>query len=549
MSAPNSGAGPMEAAAAPPPPSPKRRPVALLAIIVAVILILVGVSAYVLWPRATSTTVVYATSSEMVTLDPSTEFSNSIILLPNVYETLTLWDPTAGAAKPSLATSWTHSSDGLNWTFTLRQGVKFHDGTPFDAAAVKYSITRTMTINGGAAYIWFPVGDPATSIEVVNANTVTFHLTYPAALDAIASSGYAAYIFSPNTPGANYSLQEAWFNAGHDSGSGPYSINTASYNNTYAVLDRFTDYWGGWHAGQFDHAVIKRIPDPAQREAAIVSGDVDVTIDPPLQDLTALRANARVNVVTNPSYRAMYAFFNSARGPTANLSFRQALAYAIPYSDIVNSVVQGLGQQSIGVIPATMWGHDGTLSHYSFDLTRAWDLLNQSGVATPLTLKFTYTQGDLFEQQFGTLYKEKLAVMGITLNVEGLLWEQQWALAQTPLATGSQDVFVMYWWPTYVTPYDFLYNMFSAASYAFFNLGYYNNSAFDTTINTAVEHEATSPTQALGEYRAAQTMLFNDCPGVGVVDMKNLYLMKADLKGFSDNPAYPLVVFFYQLSR
>jgi peptide/nickel transport system substrate-binding protein len=550
VSAPDVGEGRMEAAAAPPPAAPKRRSVTLLAILVAVILILVGASAYVLWPRAAAErTIVYATSSEMYTLDPSTEFSNSILILPNVYETLTLWDPAAGSAKPSLAMSWTHSADGLNWTFTLRQGVTFHDGTHFNASAVKDSIRRTMNMSAGASYIWAPIADPDTDIQVVDEYTVRFTLSYPAALDGIASSGYAAYIFSPKTPGANYTEQAAWFAEGHDSGSGPYTINAALYDVKYAVLDRFPSYWGGWRAGQFDHAIIKTIQDPAQREAAVLSGDVDVTIDVPLKDLPNVRSNPQVNVFTGPSYRAMYAFFNSARGPTSNLTFRQALAYAIPFGDIVNSVVSGLGQQSVGVIPTGMWGHDSTLPSHGFNLTKAWGLLNQSGVATPLTLKFTFTQGDLFEQQFGVLYKEKLAVMGITLNVEGMPWETQWALAQTPLAAGSQDVFVMYWWPTYVTPYDFLHSMFSRANYAYFNLGYYNNTAFDSTIDGAVQLEATNPSQALGEYRRAQLMLFNDCPAVGVVDLKNLYVMKADLKGFTDNPAYPLVVFFYQLSR
>ena len=107
----------------------------------------------------------------------------------------------------------------------------------------------------------------------------------------------------------------------------------------------------------------------------------------------------------------------------------------------------------------------------------------------------------------------------------------------------------MYWWPTYVTPYDFLYNMFSSASYAYFNLGYYDNPTFDNTINNASSEEATSPTTALADYRSAQVMLYTDLPGVGVVDLKNLYLLRSNLNGFTDNPAYPLVVFFYQLSH
>jgi peptide/nickel transport system substrate-binding protein len=544
---------PSEAAAAP-PPAPKGRSRALIALVVAVVLVLVGVSAaFLLWPRAPPArdTVIYESSSEMTTLDPSTEFSNSILLLPNLYETLVLWDPASNTTKPLLATSWSSTPDGMNWTFSLRHGVTFHDGTAFNATAVKYSIMRTITMAGGAAYIWGPLGTTVQAqqnIVIIDQYTIKFVLTYPATLDKIASSGYAAYIFSTQTPGANATLQAAWFNSGHDSGTGPYTINANSDLKKHVVLDQYAGYWGGWKAGQFKHAIIEVNAFPAQRETAVTSGDVDVTIDVPVQDLASLQANSGVKVVENPSYRAMYAFFNSARGPTANLSFRQALAYAIPYDDIVTTVGSGLGTRSIGVIPAPMWGHDGTLPHYTFDLVKARALLNASGVSPLPTLKFTYTTGDLFEQKFGELYAQKLALLGITLNVQGMVWAQQWALAQQPLAQGSQDVFVMYWWPTYVTPYDFLFNMFSLASYAFFNLGYYNNSAFDTTINNAVALEATNPTQALADYRAAQVMLYRDVPGVAIMDMKNLYLMKADIKGFADNPAYPLVVFFYQLS-
>ncbi|HKW42611.1 MAG TPA: ABC transporter substrate-binding protein, partial [Thermoplasmata archaeon] len=259
---------PAESAAAAPASGSKRVSMRLIVIVIAIALVAVGAGAYVLWPRAevASKTVVYATSSEMVTLDPSTEFSNSILVLPNIYETLTLWDPAANIAKASLATGWTHTTDGMNWTFTLRQSVKFHDGTSMNATAVKFSIMRTITMGGGAAYIWSPLGSAAQAagnIQVLGEFTIKFVTLYPAALDKIASSGYAAYIFSPATPGTNDTVKAAWFEAGHDSGTGPYTINTAAYTKTYLVLNRFADYWGGWKAGQFDNAIIKVIPDPA----------------------------------------------------------------------------------------------------------------------------------------------------------------------------------------------------------------------------------------------------------------------------------------------
>lgn len=555
MATPDSSVSPEPAPAPTPVPAPRRGPWKLIAVIVVVIVALSAIAAYAILTTpstAPPSVVTYATNSEMVTLDPSSEFSNSILLLPNVYETLTKWNPATNTAVALLATSWTHSLDGLNWTFNLQHNVTFHDGAAFNADAVKYSLMRTITMGQGAAYIWSPLGNATeaqANIVVSGSYTIVFHLLYPAAMDKIASSGYGAYIFSPNTPGANYTLQQTWFNDGHDSGSGPYIINTTQYSNSYVVLDKYAHYWGGWKAGQFDHAVIKVIPDQIQREQAVTSGSADITEDVPLQDIPTLQNNTAVKVLQTPSYRALYAFFNMVKSPTSNLSIRKALAYALPYQDMVNTVVKGLGTQSIGVIPATMWGHDDSLPHYTENLVLAQQWLNMS--AHPhggFTLSYTYVTGDLYEQKLAELWKSNLATLNITLNIQPMPWESQWALATANPAT-AQDIFVMYWWPTYVTPYDFLYNMFSSASYAFFNLGYYNNSAFDNTINSASAEEATNPTAALTDYRSAQVMLYTDLPGLGVVDLKNLYLLRSNLNGFTDNPAYPLVVFFYQLSH
>ena len=585
MVSPEPSVSPEPAAAPTPPPVPRQRPWKLIAMIVVVIVALSTVAAYVVLtstPAATPSVVTYATNSEMVTLDPSSEFSNSILLLPNVYETLTKWNPATNAADPLLATSWSHSADALTWNFTLRQGVTFHDGTAFDATALKFAIDRTVYMNQGAAYIWYPLqgagayfavsttsSQPwatpewanftADSITIVDAYHVTFHLDYAGAMDKIASSGYGAYMLSPNTPPttatngnltARFAAQQSWFNVQHhDSGSGPYTINTAQYSNSYVVLDKFANYWGGWQANQFDHAVIKVIPDQIQREQTVTSRAADITEDVPLQDIPTLRNNTDVKVLQTPSYRALYAFFNMQRSPTSNLSVRKALAYALPYADMVSTVAKGLGTQSIGVIPATMWGHDDTLPHYAENLALAQQWLGTSAYPHGgFSLTYTYVTGDLYEQKLAELWKANLATLNITLNIQPMPWESQWALATGNPST-AQDIFVMYWWPTYVTPYDFLYNMFSNASYAFFNLGYYNNAAFDDAINAASAEEATNPTGALADYRSAQVMLYNDLPGLGVVDLKNLYLLRSNLNGFTDNPAYPLVVFFYQLSH
>lgn len=541
----------------PAPAAPRKKPWALIAVVIVVILVIGGVTAYFVLPRGPAPRViVYGVTSEMVTLDPSTEFSNSVLVLSNVYEALTKFDPDTQSAKPWLSTSWTKSSDSLNWTFTLRQGVKFHDGTPFNATAVKFSIERTIRMGQGPYWVWsFPV----KAMHVEGEYQVRFELNYAAPIDWIASADYGAWIFSPNVPSVardpdgtvNDTKLGVWFNDAHDSGTGPWGIVTEQYNKKErVVLARFSDYWGGWDARQFEFAVIRVMPDPAQREAAVREGDVDITIDVPAQDVPTLQGDSRVAVKITPSYRTMYAFFNNGRAPTNDPQVRQALAYAIPYSDILTTVMNDLGSQPIGVIPAGMWGHDPALPKYEFNLTKAEELLVAAGYGTKprFTLELTYTAGDLFERGFAELYGDKLATLGITLDIKGIPWEQQWARAQAGPAT-AQDIFVMYWWPTYITPYDFLWGMFHSASYAYFNLGYYLNPTFDQTIDAAVGLEATDRPMALQIYSQAQAMLYQDAAAVGIVDLKNFYVMKSDLQGFKDNAAYPLVVFFYEYRR
>ena len=165
-------------------------------------------------------TFTYGSHTEIVTdLDPATSYSNEVIAMHNVYESLTRYDSASGTLEPALATDWTVSEDGLTWTFTLRDGVTFHTGRPMDAAAAKAAIERTQSLGMGAGYIWGPV----ESIEAPDATTLVFQLSYPAPLDLIAAANYAAYIYDTQAAGEGASEEDlvAWFGAGQDAGTGP----------------------------------------------------------------------------------------------------------------------------------------------------------------------------------------------------------------------------------------------------------------------------------------------------------------------------------------
>lgn len=486
---------------------------------------------------------VYANPTTFPDLDPSTGFSNDSAVVSNVYETLTRYAPPGSTpqVQPLLATSWSQSADGLTWTFKLRPGVKFHDGTPVNAAAVKYSIERTKKLAQGAAFIW----DAVKTITAVDDLTVEFALTYQAPLDLIASAGYGAWIMSP---AATAGKDNAWFNAGNDSGSGPYMIDSYEKDQR-VILQRFDAYWKGWKPGQFDTVILKVVEDATARQQSIESGEADYTYSIPTENLPALQADPSVKVVANASYQNLMILLNTAKTPTKDVLVRQALSAAFPYQVAIEATMAGYATQPRGAVPASLLDGADQVPQYSYDLDKAKSLLAQAGYPDGgLSLTLTYTAGDTIEQQTAELYRAELAKIGVDLTVKALSWEAQWSLAKgDPMK--AQDLFMFYWWPTYATPYDFLFNLFHSETSPNFNLGYYKNPAYDKLIDDANTLLSSDRATAMKKFVEADTMLVNDAAAIFVNDQQNIHVIRANLKGFVDNPAYPHILFVYDVGR
>jgi len=486
---------------------------------------------------------VYAHPTAFPDLDPAKSYSNDSVVTSNCYETLTFYNPPGSAEilSPKLATSWESNPDATEWTFHLREGVKFQDGTPFNADAVKYSIEKTKELGVGAAYIW----DPVESIDVVDDYTVKFNLSYAAPLDLVASSGYAAWMYSPTAYEAHDS---DWFNQGNCAGTGPYSIESYE-RGSRLVMTRNEDYWGGWKAGQFEKIVFEISQDPVVLQQKIESGEADFTYEVPPDNIPALETNPNVVVYTNPSFQNLVGLLNTKKPPLDNVKVRQALEYSFPYAQFIQGVMGERATQARGVVPAGMWGHGDDLFQYNYDLDKAKQLLTDAGYPDGgFNLLMTYSTGDQDEQQLGEVWKAELAKLGINLEVRGMNWEAQWDLGKSD-PTQAQDIFVMYWWPDYISPYSFLYSMFHSEDSILFNLDYYNNPEFDKLIDDANIEAGVDREKATQMFIDSQKMLIDDATSLFFYDVSNTHLARPDIKGFQDNPAYPHVVFVYTLTR
>jgi len=497
-------------------------------------------------PEAEKNVFVYVLAPTFPDIDPSVSFSDDSVVVGNVYETLVFYNPPGSeeVLGPALATGWESSVDGLTWIFHLREGVKFHDGTDFNAEAVKYSIDRTLSLGLGAAFIW----DAVDVITVIDDYTVEFKLTYSAPMDLVAASGYGAWIFSPACIEAQGENANEWLNEGHDCGSGPYMIESRE-KGSRLIMTRFDDYWGGWREGQFDIVVFEVNPDPVVRQQMLEAGEADFTYALPRVNFEALDARDDVTVYINPSFQNLLGLINMEKEPTNNKLVRQALSYAFPYQQFVEIVMLGQATQAYGPVPAGMWGFSEDLFQYSYDLDKARELLTDAGYPEGgFDLVMTYATGDLEEEQVGELWRAELAKLGINLEVRGMEWEAQWDLAMSdPLA--AQDIFVMYWWPDYVTPYTYLFNMFHCEEEILFNDGYYCNPEFDDLIDRGNEFSATDREEAERLFIEAQEILIEEAAAMFFYDLPNDHELRSDIEGYADNPAYPHIVFVYKLTR
>src|SRR5260370_10351936 len=279
---------------------------------------------------------------------PATEYSNGIIAMSEMYETLTRYDPATHQIRPQLATSWSKAPNGLTWTFQLRHGVYFHTGRLMTAQAAKAAIERTIKLNGGAAYIWGAV----KSIDTPTPYTLVFHLKYPSPLDLEAPADYSAYIYHRKPAGSGSLIK--WLNAGHDAGTGPYTVQTWNKGQEFEVIETtFPRYWGGWSGAHFKRVVFRVVPQDTTAVQLLRAGQVSFVEQMSPSLWSSLRGTAGITLTSAPSWQNLLGQLNSK---TLSLPERQAISYSINYQGIL-AALRGAAVASGWTVPEPPPGH------------------------------------------------------------------------------------------------------------------------------------------------------------------------------------------------
>jgi peptide/nickel transport system substrate-binding protein len=476
--------------------------------------------------------------------DPATEYSDGIIAMSEMYETLTRYNSATDTVGPMLATSWSSADGGKTWTFHLRHGVTFHTGRPMTAQAAKAAILRTIKLNGGASYIWAAV----KTIDTPDQYTLVFHLSYASPLALEASADYSAYIYDTQGPaGQSGNAFTSYLNAGHDTGTGPYTAQTWNKGQEFEVyLKQFGKYWGGWSGSHFTKVVFRVVPQDTTAAQLLRSGQVTFIEQIGSSLWSSFKGDSGITTVSSPSWQNLLAQLNVK---SLTLPVRQAILYAIDYRGII-AALRGAGVQSSGIVPPGMFGHFSDLPDYSYDKAKAAALLNSAGYGPgkkKLNLSLTYTQGDSNEQVVATIIKSDLAALNVNLSTQSLAWPTQWAKGKSSNPAQRQDIFMEYWWPDYPDPYSWFSNLLQTQSPPYYNLSYYSNKSLDNMINQVEPLIATDKNAAAQLYKNMQVTVFQQAPVVSLYNNNYQYAMLSGISGFRVDPAYPNVVFVHDL--
>jgi peptide/nickel transport system substrate-binding protein len=488
--------------------------------------------------------------------DPASAYVLSEALIwRGVYETLVrLKGDSASEVEPLLADTWESNAAKSAWTFHLHPGIKFSDGTPLDAQAVKDNYVRTITLELGTSTILSPfLPDPAKNIVVVDPATIRFDLASPTPhFDLVLAAQYGTGIVSPK---AFKDHSKGPKDQGHEwlqsnaVGTGPFVMQTFAPGDQ-VVLVQNPSYWRGWTGSHFNKVIIRSIPETSTRRQLLESGDVDIAYAGTPEDTAALRADSRFVVGDFKNLDMTYVILGEY-GPLAKPEARQAMNYLFPYDDFLKSVQKDTLEAAHGVIPDLLMTHDDSIQPYQTDLPKAKALFTQAGVAPGTELTYEYYTG--FGKEAGLVLQQQLELVGLKLK----LIEKEYSAYNADLTTDRPvaqraNMYYWGWWPDYNAPSDYSWILFSSDAApdkcACYNSGYYKNSRVDQIINDGFGE--TDDAKLAASFREAQNVLANTDPAwIPVGQQLDETYFRSDIRGQVFNPLYILTWDYYALSR
>ena len=479
---------------------------------------------------------VVARAGDASNLDParSTDME-SLEVAEQVFGRLVRFAPGRLEPEPDLATSWTVSPDGMTWTFELRPGVRFHDGTPFDADSVVFSFERQILTDHPsheADFVWARSYQDIKSITALSPRRVQFQINRPyAPFLANLAIGPAA-IVSPTAVrkwGSRFGQ--------HPVGTGPYRF-AEWIPGDRVTLERNDDYWDV--RAKTRYLVMLTLPDERQRMQALESGAADIIQQLAPDDVPLVRLDPDLRLVTASAALVSYVALNTQRRPLDDPRIRRALAHAIRREAIVRYIYQGLARPAVGPLPPNVWGTRGDLVTFGYDPARARALLDEAGyrgaAVRPLKL---YVSGVARQylpspERVAVVIRHCLEDVGVPVEIV----VREPAEFQRALWAGEHDLAITGWFGANGDPDNFLYTLLDSDNTTGnhpSNISFYSSAWFHDIIGMAQRTNDRIERERL--YSQAQAIVANDAPWIPLAHPMVVFGTRASVRGLVVQPS------------
>jgi peptide/nickel transport system substrate-binding protein len=522
--------------------------------IVIVILIIAGVVGYYLTippaVKVKDTLVMGTTDSVETSLDPANAYD---YFAWEIIRSLGagLVDYAPGATGPSdiipdLATSWTVSSDGLQWTFTLRQGVKYDDGTTFNATHVKYTFDRDIQVaDPNGAFVGIGFGDIINDIAVVDAYTVRFDLKIPFSPFLSLIAGEECVMVDPKYAPMHGTAWNATTDvvlykdgdprASNPMGLGPYTLanwTRVAGKDQSIRLTANPNYWNA-SAGipKTKNIIIQFYQSSSNLALAIENSEVDVAFRQlTITDINTMKSNANLHVWQGTGAFIQYLCLQEKYWPFNETKIREAVGAAINRTMLVSTVFQGQAQNLYTMVPIGMFGHKDVFQNLGDpNYTRTQELLADYGfnATNKLTFDLYYeTTGHYPQsQQQAQVLKASMEASGvITVNLQSL----EWAAMGAARRAGTMPAFIYGWYPDYIDPDDYTQPFLQTSGGSWLNLNY-SDPQMDQLIDWARGNTSDSARNTV--YSQIQDLMLTDVPMIPLYQGSAFAVTSLKVKG------------------
>lgn len=466
--------------------------------------------------QAARTRFVTANNNPYDILDPHQVFDiGRLAIRLNMYDPLTRWVDNPPKLEFWLVDKPVISADGMTYTFKLKPGVKFHDGSPMTADDIVYSMERILALQKGAYGLFKDFVAPG-STRALDPQTVEFRLMKPyAVFNAILSELWVVNTKLVKRNEKNGDWGAEWLTR-NEAGSGSYRLRRFDAAVGFQA-ERFNDHFAGWkgNSNPVDEADFRVSMETATRVLGVIKGEFNTTDGfLPAEQLTRMRQSGSVKFVEAESLRTFYFIINNAKKPLDDVNMRKALCYAFDYDGFINGILGGTVVRNAGIIPNPMWGAPKDVAGYTYDLDRAkYYLAKVSGVRP---LQIGALAGYPQSEQGAQMLQAGCAKIGLDVKIV--------AEPYTTIAPKLDDPdrahdLVPLWRSAYFAdPHNWTGYMFNSSNIKAGNTSFYKNEKVDELTNKALlltEQEERRPL-----YEEVSRILIEDAAGLFVNNTK-----------------------------